>query len=140
MSHTDYPIDPRELLEENRWLSALARRLIQDAAAADDVVQETWAHYVQNPPRQKQSKRSWLARVLRSRVVDRWRDEDRRKRSPYSFIRSSQERELCKKVSEQTTKDLTSYFPLSSYIPPPGLDVRLRYLSRKSHPSRSRKK
>lgn len=31
-----------ELLDQERWLQALARRLVRDAATADDLVQETW--------------------------------------------------------------------------------------------------
>ena len=59
MNKADFPMDPNLLLRESRWLASLARRLLDDADVADDVVQETWAHYVQKPPRQAGARRSW---------------------------------------------------------------------------------
>ena len=36
MRRSDYPLNPRTLLEDNEWLAALAHRLVHDAATADD--------------------------------------------------------------------------------------------------------
>lgn len=74
-----------ELLREESWVRALARRLVSDEARADDLVQETWVAALQRPPRAGTSLRPWLATVIRNRVRQdvrgglrrRAREEDR---------------------------------------------------------------
>lgn len=71
-------INPEELLRHAGWMNDLARRLIRSDGQADDVVQETWLTTLRKPP--AILTRSWLARVLRSRVADHRRAESTRSR------------------------------------------------------------
>src|SRR6185503_17039607 len=59
-----YPLHPETLLEHGPRLSALARRLVRDGHAADDLVQETWLRAVERGG--ASSTWSWLARVVRN--------------------------------------------------------------------------
>jgi RNA polymerase sigma factor (sigma-70 family) len=68
------------LLAERDWLAHLARRLVTDAAAADDLIQETWLRALQSPPERLDHPRGWLATVLRSVRAQRARGEARRAR------------------------------------------------------------
>ena len=73
-----------ELLDHERWLQALARKLVRDAATADDLVQETWFRTLsaERDPRggsrtPVSDARSWLGRVLRNV----WRERGRAERA-----------------------------------------------------------
>jgi len=70
--------DLTQLLAESRWLSALARRLVADGQAADDLAQDTLAAALRHPPRGDRPLRGWLASVLRGRLVDKRREEHSR--------------------------------------------------------------
>jgi len=64
--------DPRleALLLERQWLARLARRLVADGAAAEDLAQETWLAAFARGPAEVRSWRAWLgesARRLASR-------------------------------------------------------------------------
>lgn len=72
------PID--ELLRHRPFVRALARRLVQDDATADDVTQDTYVAALRQPPSDSATARSWLARVLRRVVIDRGRAGSRRTR------------------------------------------------------------
>jgi len=72
-------IDLSELLEHAEWLRGLARRLVTDAAAADDLVQETWLVAMRNPPDSERPPRPWLAGVIRNLARLRGRTEARRR-------------------------------------------------------------
>lgn len=66
------------LLAEERWLRALGRRLVRDAAAGDDLVQETWLHALRSGGPRAASPggaRRWLAQVLRNAWRQRSRGE-----------------------------------------------------------------
>lgn len=56
---------PQISLTDVAWLTALARTLTRDEAAADDLVQETWVAAQTSPPRGGELTRPWLATVLR---------------------------------------------------------------------------
>jgi RNA polymerase sigma-70 factor (ECF subfamily) len=58
------PIDTEELLSHTRWMRALARSLVNDAASADDVVQESLAAALRRPPRADRPLHAWLSRVV----------------------------------------------------------------------------
>src|SRR6185436_17181081 len=60
------------LLTHSEWLATLARRLVVDRSAADDLVQDTWLAALRNPPREVHSLQAWLSRVARrlARVRD----------------------------------------------------------------------
>jgi RNA polymerase sigma-70 factor (ECF subfamily) len=78
MSSHDRPADLEQLLRHSAWLAALARRLVADAAAADDLVQETWVAALCNPPDPRRPSRPWLAGVLRNLARLRSRRDARR--------------------------------------------------------------
>ncbi|HVS11050.1 MAG TPA: sigma-70 family RNA polymerase sigma factor, partial [Planctomycetota bacterium] len=58
-----------ELLAESRWLQALARSLVKEPDAAEDIVQETWLAALRRRPAVRESLRPWLARVLRNQAA-----------------------------------------------------------------------
>lgn len=67
-----------ELLREGAWVRALARRLVADGAAADDVVQDTWVAAMRSAPAERENLRPWLARVVRNFATARRRTEANR--------------------------------------------------------------
>lgn len=68
------------LLDHADWLRALARRLVQDASAADDLVQETWLAALSSPPDTTLPVRPWLAGVARKLALLKRRGDGRRAR------------------------------------------------------------
>lgn len=81
---------------EARWLRAFARRFTDDAAAIEDVVQETWLVALARAPTGTLPPRRWLTRVLRNQVL-RWRRREsaalQRLRAPAACDGSSSDRE-----------------------------------------------
>ena len=69
--------DPAALLDESEWMRALALRLVQDVARADDLVQETLVAALRRRPAADRPLRPWLARVLRNRLASERRNEAR---------------------------------------------------------------
>jgi RNA polymerase sigma-70 factor (ECF subfamily) len=69
------PADARiaALLTQREWVRSLARALVRDESAADDLEQETWLAALANPPTWDESPRGWLASVLRRRAARRAR-------------------------------------------------------------------
>ncbi len=67
-----------ELLQHERYLRVLARRLVGDDAAADDLVQETWVVGLERAP-DRGALRPWLAGVVRNLARNRTRAEARRR-------------------------------------------------------------
>jgi RNA polymerase sigma-70 factor (ECF subfamily) len=59
-------IGAEELLAHSGWLRGLAAALVGNAAAADDLVQETWLRALRHPPRADRPVRPWLARLARN--------------------------------------------------------------------------
>jgi RNA polymerase sigma factor (sigma-70 family) len=74
------PMHLEALLEHQEFVRALARSLVRDPAAADDVVQETWISALTSPPRALISARGWLARVTRNHALNARRQAARRVR------------------------------------------------------------
>jgi len=68
---------PENLRQQSDWLRALARRLVGDAARADDLAQEVWLAALANQ-RGVRAGRSWLFGVLRNLVRDGRRSDARR--------------------------------------------------------------
>ena len=58
------PVTIEELLTHARWLRLLVRRMLDDPATADDVVQQTYLSALRSPPRHRTGLRGWLATVL----------------------------------------------------------------------------
>lgn len=96
-----------QLLRHSDWLTALARRLVTDAATADDLVQDTWVAALRNPPDPERPPRPWLAAVLRCLAITRRRREAWRFDLPSEAVtpsaaqvagRIEQERRLAREV------------------------------------------
>ncbi len=78
MANETRPCDPHALLEHSAWLRRLALSLVRDSAAADDLVQETWAAALRRPPDRERPLRPWLRRVLENAARFRWRGDRNR--------------------------------------------------------------
>lgn len=74
------PANLEALLDETRWVRALARRLCADAATADDLAQDAWVAALEHPPRDASASRAWFARVLGNLARQRGRSESARAR------------------------------------------------------------
>lgn len=71
-------LTPDLLLQHERFVRAIARALLRDPHAAEDVVQDTWVRTLQRGPRALRNLPSWLARVARNRALDVRREQVRR--------------------------------------------------------------
>jgi RNA polymerase sigma factor (sigma-70 family) len=78
-----------DLLEHAGWIRALARRLTNDDAAADDLVQEAWLAALKRPPRIEERARPWLAEVLRNARRMAFRSETRRSQREQAAIETT---------------------------------------------------
>jgi RNA polymerase sigma factor (sigma-70 family) len=67
-----------QLMVEMGWVRRLARALLADAAAAEDIVQETWLVAASQQPDEQRPLRPWLSRVVRNLAHTRRRSEARR--------------------------------------------------------------
>ncbi|MCE9594333.1 MAG: RNA polymerase sigma factor [Planctomycetes bacterium] len=74
----DVPHD--DLVQHERFLHALARKLVHDEDLANDVVQDTWLAALRHPPRARETVRAWLARVTYNRAIQSFRTRERRER------------------------------------------------------------
>ncbi len=75
------PRDPfaREVLLAHRdWVRAMARTMVVDASAADDLAQDAWVAALRSPPTRRGEERAWFARVLRNLSRNRHREGTRR--------------------------------------------------------------
>ena len=70
----------QDLIAHDRWIRALARRLVSDDAAAEDLAQEAWLAAVERPPTKTGLTRAWLARVARNLNATRLRSDSSRSR------------------------------------------------------------
>lgn len=68
------------LLAHERFVHAVARDLLRDEHAAQDVVQDTWVQALQHGPHRLVALRSWLGRVATNRARDVRRATVRRER------------------------------------------------------------
>lgn len=66
------------LLAHAGWARALARGLVRDEHAADDLVQRTWLAAMRRPPDGATPPRRWLATVMRNLARDHARESSRR--------------------------------------------------------------
>src|SRR5437879_6373485 len=79
-SPSSRPLPPEALLAHRQWVRELARRLVADESAADDLEQQTWLAALRSSPRHGGSPKAWLATVLRSWLHKTRRGEERRAR------------------------------------------------------------
>ncbi len=75
------------LLGHSGWARALARRLVEDAGDAEDLVQEAYAVALEHSPSRGVPVRAWLARVLRNLARARWRARVRRELREWTAAR-----------------------------------------------------
>ena len=79
-------MEPHILLTHSDFLRRLARGIVGDAAAADDVVQEVWLAAVRRPPPDGTRVGSWLATVTRNLALRRARGDRRRTQRELSSV------------------------------------------------------
>ncbi|HET6203233.1 MAG TPA: sigma-70 family RNA polymerase sigma factor [Planctomycetota bacterium] len=72
--------DVEDLLSQAPWMRRLARRLVRDAAQADDLVQETYLAALRSAPTEEERRKPWLVRVLRNFAAQTWRGDAHRAR------------------------------------------------------------
>lgn len=70
--------DPDFYLLHEGYVRALARRLVYDPHAADDLFQAAWLAALQRPPRDGSTPRRWLARIVRNLASKLWLGDRRR--------------------------------------------------------------
>jgi RNA polymerase sigma factor (sigma-70 family) len=75
MTEIRAPIDPQELLAHGDFVRAIARSLLWDEHAAEDVVQQTWLAALGLPAT---ASRGWLGAVARNLAIKRLRGDRRR--------------------------------------------------------------
>jgi RNA polymerase sigma-70 factor (ECF subfamily) len=75
-----HPIPIERLLAHREWVRSVARAVVGDPNAADDVEQETWLAALSSPPRDEPTVRGWFRVVLRNRARRVGRTETRRGR------------------------------------------------------------
>ncbi len=78
MQTPSYPNDPKAFLEHSAYLRRLARGLLGDPGAAEDLVQEAWLASLKAQPREGVPLRAWLAGWVRQRSMQKRREERRR--------------------------------------------------------------
>jgi RNA polymerase sigma-70 factor (ECF subfamily) len=71
--------DLDRLLAHDRYVRALAKRLVFDGHAGEDLAQDAWLAALENGPRDLRSPRAWLAVLVRNAARDRGRRDERRK-------------------------------------------------------------
>lgn len=72
--------DPDFYLAQASYVRALARRLVYDRHAADDLFQAAWLAALQRPPHDTTAPRRWLASVVRNLASKAWLRARRRER------------------------------------------------------------
>jgi RNA polymerase sigma-70 factor (ECF subfamily) len=78
VSSDSLPLDPRALIEHREFVRMLAKSLLGDEHAAQDVAQDTLLTLITHPPRSFESVRGWLAQVTRNRARNATRESERR--------------------------------------------------------------
>lgn len=100
------PVPIEALLAHQGFVRALARQLVSDPHAAEDLAQETWLKASTSPPREPASLGGWFARVVRNRASNVRRDTNRR---------TSRERDVARTESIEPT-DVAERVELESRV------------------------
>jgi RNA polymerase sigma-70 factor (ECF subfamily) len=74
------PLDLDRLLSDTAFVRRIARALVRDPDAAEDLAQDAMVVAIERPPRAGTSPRGWLAAVVRSLAIDRARRASARAR------------------------------------------------------------
>jgi RNA polymerase sigma factor (sigma-70 family) len=77
----DLPWLEEELAAHSQWVRRLARSLVHDESAAEDLVQDTWVAALRRPPADRRALRGWLARVVRTLA---WKQQRKVSTAPLS--------------------------------------------------------
>ncbi|MCE9596170.1 MAG: sigma-70 family RNA polymerase sigma factor [Planctomycetes bacterium] len=87
------PVDKtlENLIAKASWIRQLARALVRDADAADDLVQEAWVAALERGPEPDKPFTRWIAAVMRNFARDRWRGEVRRAATERAAARPEQQ-------------------------------------------------
>jgi len=85
------PIDSEELLQHADWVRDLARRMIGDQHAAEDVAQDALVTALSQPPQTRANLRGWFSSVLCNLVRARARRDRRRAAREEQWERPPQE-------------------------------------------------
>jgi len=83
---TNERIDNRALLKHSAWIDRVARALVRDGAARDDVIQEAWLSALSRPPAKVANVRGWLGAVVRNTARQLGRGDARRTRREHASI------------------------------------------------------
>jgi RNA polymerase sigma-70 factor (ECF subfamily) len=76
--------DPDFYLAHQGYVRALARRMVYDPHAADDLFQAAWLAALERPPRDGREPRRWLARIVRNLASKAWLRARRRQQRELS--------------------------------------------------------
>ena len=82
MNPSPLDITPDDLLRHGGFLRRLARSLVRDEHAAEDLVQQAWLSALEKPPRPGTAPgtvRAWLSRIVRNRAISQHREAARRR-------------------------------------------------------------
>ena len=84
---THQPASPEAVLAQEDFIRALARQLLRDPGAADDVTQDTLVTALHHGPAQVGRLRGWMAAVARNGARQSRRGESRRRRRELEIAR-----------------------------------------------------
>ncbi|MCC6408396.1 MAG: sigma-70 family RNA polymerase sigma factor [Planctomycetes bacterium] len=98
--------EPADLVQHERFLRAVARKLVHDQDLADDVVQDTWLAALQNPPRARETVRAWLTRVTYNRAIQSFRSRERRERRELGHARGESLPSLTEDLEREQARKL----------------------------------
>ncbi|MBL8803782.1 MAG: sigma-70 family RNA polymerase sigma factor [Planctomycetes bacterium] len=77
MNNPTNEVTAQALLEQSEWMRTLARALVRDSGAAEDLVQDTWLAALRGKPDAARDLRPWLGRVMRNFARERFRSRRR---------------------------------------------------------------
>src|SRR5687768_16978368 len=100
MSDAPAPVPLEALLRHRDWVRALARRLVAEENAADDVEQQTWLEALERPPRLATSPRGWLGTVARNAARKLVRGSARREKRELAAVPRDPDRAVHDLVAE----------------------------------------
>ena len=93
MQHSEPLIETQTFQTNAAFVRRLARRLIRDEAAAEDLAQDAWVAALERPPKEAGESgglRAWLAAVMRNQASLRLRRRERRERRESLVARSEE--------------------------------------------------